>query len=56
MWQKIKCWLGFHTWFSYPYTCRLKAKCWLYAAENHILCKKCEFNRMSCVHCGKVKR
>ena len=48
MWQKIKCWLGFHEWL---YTCKL-----INCVEGKFHCESCKHSYMVCDHCRKVKR
>lgn len=49
MWQKIKCWLGWHKWTFVCLECK-KAKC-----KDCIFSKK-ERSRLYCKQCGKVKK
>lgn len=49
MWQKIKCWLGWHKWIFVCLECK-KAKC-----KGCIFSKK-EKSRLYCKHCGEVKK
>lgn len=52
MWQKIKCWIGWHEWVKdcfcgewYMEVCHTKNRC-----------RYCDYTRKKCKHCGKVKR
>lgn len=57
MWQKIKCWLGWHEWIDKDKNvvgwCTAKTlKCSVYVG-----CSHCPYyHRNKCKHCGKVKR
>lgn len=57
MWQKIKCWLGWHKWIDKDKNvvgwCTAKTlKCSVYVG-----CSWCPYyHRNKCKHCGKVKR
>ena len=50
MWQKIKCWLGWHEWKP----CNDNVPCSYYAHYKN--CGNCNFCKQVCKHCGKVKR
>lgn len=49
--QKIKCWLGWHEW---------EESCPIDYCQIHIRydvdCRKCDFWKIVCKHCGKVKK
>lgn len=50
MWQKIKCWLGWHEWASWC--------CISYNGDTNYCdqaCNKCPNEAKYCKHCGKVK-
>ena len=56
MWQKIKCWLGWHEWEKVPYTCTEEKRCAWFEDSGPIVCSWCNYNLKKCKHCGKVKK
>ena len=50
MWQKIKCWLGWHEWVL---DC---AKYCMVVWKYEVNCQNCQARKEVCKHCGKVKR
>ena len=56
MWQKIKCWLGFHIW---TYRCNFfkdEKDCNWFRRDNFECDPKCIHLTCHCKYCGKVKR
>lgn len=54
MWQKIKCWLGFHEW---RLDCDLWGKEFRCKLIGYRECQNwCSEYKEKCRHCGKVKR
>lgn len=54
MWQKIKCWLGFHSYFR---VCHSNNMCVGYDyMKNKEKCQKCKFGEIICKHCGMKKK
>ena len=50
MWQKIKCWLGWHKWvFDCVQYCNIV---WKYRVN----CQECPVRMVVCKHCGKMKK
>ena len=49
MWQKIKCWLGWHEWHN---------ACLICANKGTKYCRKCGYENSEtfCKHCWKVNR
>lgn len=53
MWQKIKCWLGWHDWERGCTILTINNRYCLQEGHN---CKICRYSFLTCKHCGKAKR